>query len=78
MADIFNTSNKTAAELWTQIEGFTHPNCPECGKAAELDEDGYWCIYCSDADHPNPAVDSIPNGAEFDAFLEAYRAASSA
>ncbi len=68
---------KTRADIWAQIEGFAPPCCPECGKAAALDDDGYWCEYCSDADSPNPAVDNIPNGAEFDAYLAAYRAVQS-
>jgi hypothetical protein len=77
MLDRFSLAKTmTPAELWQQIEGFTPPNCPECGKPAELDDDGYWCIHCSDAAVPNPAVDSIPNGAEFDAYLDAWRQAT--
>ena len=73
MSDIVNFEGHTAKTLWQQLQGFEPPCCPECGYKAVLDEFGYWCERCSDADAPNPAVDDIPNGAEFAAYLEEWQ-----
>lgn len=67
---------KTADELWKDVEGFSPPDCPECGNAADLDADGYFCLKCSDSAQWTPAVDDIPNGQEFDEALAAYRKAA--
>ncbi|WP_315782293.1 hypothetical protein [Bradyrhizobium sp. SZCCHNPS1003] len=64
-------------KLWKDLCGFTPPSCPVCARTAVLDEDGYYCEWCGDPAHPNPAVDDIPNGAEFDEILERYKAARS-
>lgn len=66
---------KTVDELWRDLEGFTPPNCPQCGRKAVLDDDGYWCEACCDAETPQAAVDDIPNGGEFADVLAAYRKA---
>lgn len=79
MSDPFNLVGKSAAELWRQIEGFTPPTCPvHPEKRPHLDDDGFYCLYCitdgSEGDDP-PSNGSLPNGAEFDAYLDAWRAA---
>ena len=66
---------KTIDALWRDLEGFTPPNCPQCGHRATLDCEGYWCGRCSDIETPDAAVDDIPNGSEFADTLAAYRKA---
>lgn len=59
---------KPSGAIWKDIEGFAAPSCPTCGDIGEtsLDEYGFFCERCGD---------DIPNGAEFDDCLAAYRAA---
>lgn len=67
---------KTLDDMWRDLEGYTPPNCPQCGQRATLDEEGYWCEPCSDPETPQPGVDDIANGSEFAEALTAYRKAS--
>lgn len=65
--------NRSASEIWVDLEGFEPPKCPVCRDTAQLDQDGYWCPKCSSPTELNPAVDDIPNGSEFDDIMAEYR-----
>ena len=68
MANIENLAQK----LWTDLEGFTPPDCPCCGNKASLDDSGYWCERCAAPDEAGP-WDDIPNGSEFAELFEAWK-----
>jgi hypothetical protein len=59
---------KHSEKIWLDIEGYAKPSCPFCfaGGEPSLDEYGYFCERCGE---------DLPNGAEFDESLAAYRAA---